>query len=63
MPSTVAAMLTAAPDDAAVASTTWNALPPALNAKDFTVLNKNVTLPEPESEPEEECALADPEHE
>ena len=53
MPSTVAAMLTAAPDDAAVASTTWNALPPALN----------VTLPEPESDPEEECSLAGPEDE
>jgi len=35
---TVAAKQTAAPDDAAVASTTWNALLPAVNAKDFTVL-------------------------
>jgi len=38
MPSTVAAKQTAAPDDAAVANTTWNALPPAVNANDFTVL-------------------------
>jgi len=38
MPSTVAAKQTAAPDDAAVASTTWNALPHAVNAKDFSVL-------------------------
>jgi len=38
MPSTVAAKQTAAPDDAAIANITWNALPHAVNAKDFTVL-------------------------
>ena len=55
MPSTVSAKQTAAPDDAAVASTTYS------ECKGLHC--SNMTLPEPESDSEEEYALVRPEDE